>query len=109
MRDVDAERGQVRRSNTGRIACSCRGALDFSRGKKRLKKTCRIENITRANAWRGHSRRVDRDKRLRYLPVAVDDAQRLYDIGNLAVDGRVEDAVAGANHGLVVFERVPRK
>ena len=36
VRDVDAELGQVRRRDAGRVAGSGRGALNFALGKQRL-------------------------------------------------------------------------
>src|SRR4030088_3282576 len=106
MRDVDSERGQVGRSDASCIARSRSCALNFARREKCLEDAWCIQDITRANARRGSSRRVDRNKRLRDLPVAVDQTQRLDNISYLTVDGRVENAITGANDGLVVLKGI---
>src|SRR5882724_1329257 len=98
MRNVDAELGQVRRRNAGRIARGGRGALNFALGEQSLE-----------NRRRTYRRSGQRHKGLCDWPHAIDQTKGLDDVSNLTVDGRVEDAVTRADDSLMVLKRVPGK
>src|SRR5262249_11164076 len=58
--------------------------------------------------WRTKGRR-QWHKDLGNLALVVDQAKSLHHIGDLAVNGRVEDAVAGADYRVMVLKGVPAK
>src|SRR5207302_6742141 len=102
MSNVDAELRQVSRRNAGGISGSSRGALDFVLSEQSLENRRRGQSrITRSAG--------ERNKCLCDGPDTVDQAQCLHNVSNLAVDGRVEDAVAGTNHCFMILEGIPGK
>src|SRR5690242_9720870 len=109
MRDIDAELREVGRRDAGSVAGGGCGALDFALGKQVCKYASRVKDIARANTRRRRPRGIERDKRLRNLAIAIDQTERLHYVSNLSVDWRVEDAIARADDGLMVLERVPGK
>src|SRR5579859_11789 len=82
---------------------SRRGALDFALGKQGL------ENCRRGQAWRRAGDSGKRHKSLCDGTDTVHQSQGLHYVRDLAVDGRIEDAVAGADHRLVILEWIPGK
>ena len=97
--DGDPERQQGAGRDAGHVARA--PALDQPQGKERLKDRRRVHR-------RGQSRHArERHQHLRDLPEAVHPPQGLHHVGDLPVDGRVEDPEAAAHHRLVVLERIP--
>src|SRR6266704_33912 len=102
MCDGNPKLREIGRSYAGG-ASRCRGrALNLSLGKERLEDGRGSQRRISRSAGKGH-------KDLSDLAESIDEPQSLHHVGDLPIDGRVEDSVPAADHRLVVVERIPGK
>src|SRR5215469_5350889 len=93
---------QIVGSDTGICAGGRRSAQDLSLREQRL------VNSRRVQRWVARSSQ-NSNEGVRDLAGVIDVAEGLHDVGDLRIDGRIEDSVAAANDSLVLAKRVPGK
>src|SRR5205809_900511 len=106
MRDVDSKLRQAGGCDASFSGCTA--APDHPLGEQSLKDTGRERKTGRRDA-EGGAVGVEGEwsKYLRDLAEAVDERERLHHVVDFIVDRRVEDAVATADNGLLIVERIP--